>query len=112
MPNPNGVNAFDRFAAEEPYGAVKAMEEKLRDVPLDTAPALNAPQRLKRRATKGNVGGSAVTAPPGPAEATLSAGLPSTPPVGDVWAEIASHPEASDLVKQLAAEAYGSGSAA
>lgn len=108
MPNPNGVNQFDAFAAEEPYGAIKALKEKLRDVPVETAPALNAPTRAQARAASGQRGaGGPMLAGVPPAEAALAASPPPAADLASVWGEIAAHPEASELVRLLAEQARG-----
>ncbi len=101
MPNPNGTNQFDRFSAEQPYGAVKKQADLAASAPVVSNPALYAPDRAQARAVRG---------PVSPPKATKASG--GTPPPYEeelvaTWAEIAAQPGASELVKSIARRAQG-----
>ena len=100
MPNPDGVNGFDRFRSEAVYGAKKKMTDLVKGAPV--SPSLNnTARRSQRRAASGQKAGPEPMVLP-PAEVSL---LESAPPAADlasVWGEIAAHPEASDLVREYA----------
>jgi hypothetical protein len=107
MPNPSGVNSFDQFRSEESYGAKQRLTNLERGAPIpgNAASALNAPRRAKRHAT-GQDQPEAPSIPMGQmvdgtgvAEPSYEAQLTS------VWGEIASDPNASELVREYAARA-------
>jgi hypothetical protein len=106
LPNPSGVNSFDRFASEASYGAKQRLSDLERSSPVPGAGPLNAPRRAKRHATGQDQArqaspGAPVAAPPPTFE-------PSPQALGaEVWRELAQHPDASPLVKQYAAEQDG-----
>lgn len=119
MPNPNGTNSFDRFAPDSVHGTVQRDEALRRAAPMSGAPlagsAMNSPARAQRRAVRGEAPGAAMAgaAPAAPAVSPMPAPEGDGPEldmadrerVAAIWAEIASRPGASQLVKQIAAEA-------
>ena len=104
MPNPSGVNNFNRFAPEPAYGQKIQQRQLEQAAPVPTNPAMNAPRRAQKRASQ-------PSAPQGqPAPPQAPTGPPSQQFVAaQAWAQIASIPGASDLVKQYAARAQQSG---
>ena len=99
MPNESGVNQFDGFGTEAAQGAVKKLTSLTKAAPMSGAPvsALNTPRRAKRHATgqdrpqeQGQAQAPAMMSPP-PPQITKE----------QIWAELAAHPEASPLVKEL-----------
>lgn len=102
MPNPSGVNGFDQFANEPPYGQISQADRLKQGYPVPGNPALNAPKRLQKQAQRQQRGGQAQTAPPQAAAAPVA---PPPPNTADTWAMIASIPGASELVKSMAARA-------
>ena len=125
MPNPSGKNATGTpanvFAREPPYGAKKQMDALERSSKLagaqGSASALNAPRRAQRQAVRGR--GRPSAAPPGEAgtEPVQPLAVPQETnggPVGALpyevrlaaaWQEIASHPDASELAREMAGRA-------
>jgi hypothetical protein len=108
--NPDGKNQWGGFSNEAAYGAKKRLQELSKSAPISGAPvaasALNAPRRSQKQAVEG--------AAPGPVAAPATMPLPAAPPEepvaqtsAQIWAELAAHPEASDLVKEYAARAQG-----
>ena len=103
MPNPQGVNSFDRFASEPGYGEKNRMNVLQGAAPVPGVHPLNAPRRAKRHAAgqdrpRGSARPGPVAAPP-----PMSAPAPEVI-TAEVWKELAQHPDASPLVKQIAAE--------
>lgn len=103
-PNPDGKNQFAGFGIDAPYGDVAKQTELLREAPISGAPisgrALGTPDRIRQqrqrgRSTKGGSKGT-VQAPPGPLP------IPYEQQMAMIWQQIAAHPGASDLVKQIA----------
>lgn len=118
MPNPNGVNSFDRFAPDAVHGTVKRDEALRRAAPMSGAPlagsAMNTPARAQRRAAKGSPPGDAMAGAPAVAPAVSPMAPPDEGPdldmadaerVAAIWAEIAARPGASKLVREIAAQA-------
>ena len=106
MPNPTGVNSFDKFASEASYGAKQRMTDLEKGAPVPGVHPLNAPRRAKRHATGQDRPRQAAAAQAGAPQAPLAS--PSPDALGAaVWAELAMHPDASPLVKQYAAELGG-----
>lgn len=101
MPNPSGVNGFEGFGADQPYGAELKQHELARAIPVPSGGA-NAPQRAQRRAVRGRQ----EPPPPAPPEQRLASGEAQPPhPVwlAQAWQQVASEPGASELVRQQAA---------
>lgn len=104
MPNPQGVNNFDRFGAEAAYGAVQRATKLAQAAPMAGAPVspLNAPRRAQRRAVRGQ---AAQAAPPMAATPAEAPQLPYPLALAQEWAELAREPGISPLVQEVAAEA-------
>ena len=98
--NPDGVNGFNRFAPEQPYGEATNQKRLQQGAPLASSPvsvgALNAPRRTKQQATQPQQ----QAAPP-----LLPVAPPSSPAFTDLWQQIAATPGASPLVISLAEKA-------
>ena len=103
MPNPDGVNGFDRFRSEAVYGAKKKMTDLVAGAPV--SPSLNNTARRSQKKAARRERPVAVT--PETMPPPVVAPAPELT-AASVWAELAAHPEASDLVRRLAAEAHGS----
>lgn len=102
LPNPSGVNSWDRFQSEATYGAKQKLQDLERSVPLAGEPtsALNAPRRAQRHAT-----GQDSPQGEGAAAQVLPSPMPGPAPtvqLATVWSEIAADPEASALVREYA----------
>ena len=96
----NGAGAFDGLGgAESAYGAVKALQTAQQAMPIGSAPGLTAPKQATRASQKGGQQQAQAAPPPPPLQLTPQAWHRQT------WQEIAADPEASDLVKQFAANA-------
>jgi hypothetical protein len=96
--NPSGVNSFDHFAPEPPYGEVSNQKRLEQGAPLAVGPitagALNKPkqaQRNSQRPQQQMVEAAQPGTPPG-APASKSAPTPA-----DIWREIASSPGADQF---------------
>jgi hypothetical protein len=96
MPNPLGVNDLQPTPVQ---GAIKRLAELQRSAPMSGAAlpsrALNTPRRSQRRAVRGR---GEPMAPPPPVAAQVTPGQSKA----QVWAELARHPDASPLVRELA----------
>lgn len=107
MPNPDGVNQFGGFGVEPPYGDVSRQKSLLREAPISGAPisghALGTPDRIRQR--RGNKPSSSRS--PGTPAALPQLPIPYEQQIALVWQQIAAHPGASDLVRQVAQEASG-----
>jgi predicted secreted protein len=93
MPNPQGVNSFDKFGTESAYGTVKKLTERTQAAPLKGAPssAVNAPRRAQKRATRPKAAaGPKVDYPTAQAQ---------------VWSDILATPGISPLVAEYAQKA-------
>lgn len=105
MPNPNGVNSFDKFGTEKKYGEVKRATQLQKAAPMSGAPtpAINMPETSQDRAVRGR------RSTPKPQKAPSGTAMPYEQETALTWAEIAAQPGASDLVKAIAARAaqYG-----
>lgn len=101
MPNPAGVNGFQGFAPEPAYGDKLRQDALERSAPTPKNPAMDAPRRAQRTATRSRGSPAPNVAPPAPA--------PPDPQMVTVqaWQEIAGLAGASDLVKMYAARARG-----
>lgn len=104
--NPDGINQFAGFGIEAPYGDIKKQTELTRDAPLSGAPvsghALGTPDRIRQQRARGSAqkASGAPTAPSGP-----QLPIRYEQQISMVWQQIAATPGASDLVKQIAADA-------
>jgi hypothetical protein len=114
--NPEGANGssyvedsashFGGFArqTETADAAISALENA-----VPKHPAVNAPRRLQRQATRGprRVHAPAPVAPAGlpPLPGGEPQQLPYELELANLWAEAAAHPDASELVRYYAAEA-------
>lgn len=105
--NPGGVNGWDGFGTEEPYGQVTQNAQLQRGAPMAGAAVASGPIQAAKRAGRQAVrGASAPQAAPTPPEAQ-----PLPPPtdttydarLAQYWQAIAAIPGASDLVKTYAA---------
>lgn len=102
--NPNGYNAFGGpMEREEPYGAIKKLQNLAALAPTAQPTAVNAPRRSQRHASGQDKPGrgsrtpaSAPSAPPG--EPTV----PYEAILGGFWNELAAEPGASPLVQEIA----------
>lgn len=103
MPNPEGINNFDRFAPEPAYGEKTQQQALDRAAPTPKNPALNAPRRAQKASQRPQR--SAPQAVPQMPAPQLSQSFLAS----QVWGEIAAIPGASDLVKAYAAKAAQSG---
>jgi hypothetical protein len=103
MPNPEGVNGFQGFAPEPAYGEKIQQRALEQAAPTPQNPALSAPRRDQRKASRGQQ--------PAPPPVAPAAAEPLSPQItlAQTWAEIASIPGASDLVKAYAAKAQARG---
>ena len=101
MPNPQGVNNFDRFASEPGYGEKNRMDVLQGAAPVPGVHPLNAPRRAKRHAAgQDRPRGQTV----GPVAAPPPVASPNPDAIkAEVWRELAQHPDASPLVKEIAA---------
>ena len=125
MPNPSGKNQVGTsaavFAREPAYGAKKAMDALERSSKLagaqGAASAINAPRRAQRQAVRGR-GRPAETAPvqagteqvqplaqPQETNGGPVGALPYEVRLAAAWQEIAAHPEASELAREMAGRA-------
>jgi hypothetical protein len=96
MPNPTGINSFNRFSPEPAYGE-KIQQRQLEAVaPVPQNPALNAPRRAQRSGQKPQP-----VAPPTPAPQEM------TPQAwgAQAWGLIAQIPGIDPLAAQFAARA-------
>lgn len=114
-----GINAYSGPMGEkEPaYGAGERLKVLTSLAPVGSPAALNAPNRAKRAAKKGKTMAAAGAPPVAPSEemAPVPSGLPTeqSPVPGGTyqaqleqfWQQIAADPNASDLVKAIAARA-------
>lgn len=104
MPNPNGSNQFDKFAAERKYGDVKKMQQLTKAAPMSGAPtpAVSAPEKAQYKA---------VHAPKKPAKPKVSSkGTPEYPvELAAKWAQVAQMPGVNEIVRRMAqrAQEYG-----
>lgn len=90
MPNPQGVNSFNRFAPEPVYGE-KIQQRKLEQMaPVPRNPALNAPDRARQPQPQ----------PTQPQPAPSPQETPMLPP-GQLYRGIADIPGASDTVRRI-----------
>jgi hypothetical protein len=95
MPNPSGVNSFDKFGTQATYGAVKKATDLAGGAPLSGAPnaAVSAPKRAQRAAVshkRGQGQGKSVDYP------TFQA---------QWWTDTAATPGVSPLVMEYAMKA-------
>lgn len=93
--NPEGVNGL--YHREEPYGAIKRLQQSTQAAPIAPTPAVNAPRRAQRAAVNGRT-------------RTAQAQGSTTAPdyqtaIAQVWQQMASMPGASPLVQQYAVRA-------
>lgn len=101
MPNPYGINPFQ---PQPKYGEVKKQNDLTKSAPMSGAPvpAVTAPQTAQSRAVNPPQRRVSPSKPQG-------GGQGSPPPYEEelalTWAEIASQPGASDLVKAIARRA-------
>lgn len=104
MPNPAGINAFDKFGREDAYGAVKRLAETTRAAPLagDASSALNTPRRMQRQAVRGGRAPMGQAAPAAPPQDPT---LPYPVALANEWRELAATPGVSPLVLEMAEEA-------
>lgn len=66
MANEGGVNQFQGFQPEQPYGTVKRLQELVSQAPLPPNSALNSPNRAKRQATRPAPAGQPASSPQQP----------------------------------------------
>ena len=117
MSNESGVNQFQGFGLEAPYGDQKKDFELLRSAPLSGAPvsgrALGTPERqrsARRRAAAGRP--QAAQAAQAPTTTVLpQLPIPYPKQVALIWQQVAAIPGASDTVKQIAQDAQAAASA-
>lgn len=76
MPNEGGVNQFQGFQPEQPYGKIKRLQELAAGAPLPPNSAMTAPERAQRRAARPPARQAAAR---GPQPATLPAPPAETP---------------------------------
>jgi hypothetical protein len=111
--NPNGVNSWEGFGTEEPYGQATAWARETRVAPLVAARVasgpINAPKQTQRRAIRGMRTALARPVVPAPvavptlAEAPLFLPrLPSWPDSATVWQRLAEIPGISPLAAAYA----------
>jgi len=50
MPNDGGVNQFQGFQPDQPFGQIKRLQELVKQAPLPPNSAISSPDRAKRRA--------------------------------------------------------------
>lgn len=98
--NPNGVNSFDQFAAEPPYGEATQQANLAGGAPLAGAPIasgpISAPKRAQQAASR-----PAATA----TQAVPETIAPPAPSLAEAWAGIASLPGVTPLAADYAARA-------
>ena len=95
----NGAGAFDHFGgADSAYGAVKKLQSAQSAIPIGSAPGVTAGKQATRQSQRPPQAAATVR-PTAPLDLTPQAWHTQT------WAEIASDPDASDLVKQFASKA-------
>ena len=105
MANPDGINQLgsDRV----PYGQAKRMKQLAGEAPMSgaplAAPAINAPQRARRRAPVASQRPSVPPTQQGPIPAPAVAGLQQTPTLSpsELYSAIAAIPGASSEVQQI-----------
>ena len=105
-PNPTGVNGSEESA----YGAVKAATEQIQSAPLAPNRSISAPKRAQRAAQRPTA--APVVLPPGmppPGVVPVDAPQDYHPQLAQVWTALAAEPDASPLVKSLAAQAQQNG---
>jgi hypothetical protein len=104
--NPSGVNSFNHFSQEPAYGQVSQADRLKKAYPIPGVP--DAGKQAQRRATKG-AGNTVPVA--GGAQAPLApqGQVPPQQFAAMAWADIAAIPEASPLIKQIAARLSGQG---
>lgn len=115
-----GINAYSGpMGQKEPaYGAGERLKVATALAPIGSPQAVGAPKRAKRAAVKGKTMGQTAVAP-GESVAALPPGLPTDQaPVPQqsyqaqleaFWQQVASDPDSSDLVKQMAQRALPNG---
>lgn len=105
MPNPSGVNSFNRFQAEPPYGQVSEQSKLAQSYPIPGQAPLSAPKKAQRRAVKGQGVSPEPVAQPTP--------LAPTPQVSaqqftaQTWAQIAQIPGITPYAALFAQKANG-----
>ena len=108
MPNPGGVNQFQGFGLEAPYGDQKKNTELLRAAPISGAPisgrALGAPERQRSQRRRGQSGGRQAAGQP-TTTVVPQLPLPYEKQIAMIWQQVAAIPGASDTVKQIAQDA-------
>ena len=101
MANPSGANNF--YIPQPEYGEKKRQGDLQRLAPIPANPALNAPRRARKQGsraearTPNRTHEQVVTTPP--PELTYQQ------QIAVVWADLAAHPDADDLVREYAVEA-------
>jgi hypothetical protein len=104
--NPGGVNSFNHFSQEPAYGQVSQADRLKKAYPVPGVP--DAGKQAQRRATQG--GGRPPQAGAAPQAAPAPQGqVPPQQFAAMAWADIAAIPEASPLIKQIAARLSGQG---
>lgn len=102
--NPGGINNWQGFQNEEPYGQMTRDAALQGAAPVAGGPvtvgALAAPKRAQRSAQKPP---QASMAPAGPQELPEPPARPPQPSLAQVWQQIAATPGASSLVADYAA---------
>lgn len=94
MPNASGANQFQKQPA---YGDIKRLTTLTKSAPISGAPALNAPKRAQRQATRGRPSGQAM--PPAPVPPTTT---PYATELALVYQELARHAPDDDLLRYYA----------
>ena len=101
--NPSGVNSFDHFSPEPAYGKVSQADRLKKAYPVPGVP--DAGKQAQRRATKR--GGTPPTQAPAVSAPAPQGQVPPQEFARMAWQDIAAIPEASPLIKQLAARLNG-----
>lgn len=95
--NPGGVNNFNKFAPEPPYGQKIKVDRLTSEAPIASPSAVEAPRRAKRAATRRSASAAQTTSPQAPEDYQAA--------VADVLVQLASIPGASPLLQDYAARA-------
>lgn len=111
MANQGGVNQFQGFQPEAPYGQIKRLQQLVQQAPLPPNSAITAPDRAKDSATKPAPAPNTGTPAPEPPTISQPVEEPYPATLARITSELpgadGTHPNITWLAQQAATEANG-----